>query len=159
MDLRRVRVWEWLTGLAGIALLITLFLPWYETPAGENATAWEAFTVTDVVLTIVALAALTLPALAATQRTAAVPQAWTALLIPIWIVAAVFAVVRILNLPGDLDGRALGLWLGAVALLAIFLLNYRSMSDKRFPKAMRPRLDVATIPAPTADGKRRDVAS
>jgi hypothetical protein len=36
MDLRRVRVWEWLTGLAGLALLVSLFLPWYGVEAAEG---------------------------------------------------------------------------------------------------------------------------
>ena len=162
MDLRRVRVWEWLTGLAGVALLVSLFLPWYEPASGSEANAWESFAITDVVLALVGLLALALPVLAATQRTAAVPQSWTALVMPFAIAAAVLAVVRLLNLPDDLGPgaeRAVGVWLGAGAALAVFAFDYRSMADKRFPAAMRPHLDVATIPAPTADAERRDVPS
>lgn len=156
MDLRRVRVWEWLTGLAGAALLISLFLPWYG--AGEaDATAWEALTVTDVVLALLALMAIALPLIAATQRTVAVPQSWTALIMLIAVPALLMALFRLLNLPGDGLGREIGVWLGALATLGVIACDYRSMGDRTFPRAMRPRLDIETIPAPTPDGSRRDV--
>jgi hypothetical protein len=161
MDLRRVRVWEWLTGLAGAVLLVSLFLPWYGAGSGVEVSAWEAFTVIDVLLALVALGAIALPVIAATQRTAAVPQSWTALLMPFAIVAAILAVIRLLNLPdlGPSGERAFGVWLAAAAALALLAFDYRSMGDKRFPRAMRPRLDITTIPAPTPDGERRDTAS
>ena len=193
MDLRRVRRWEWLTGLAGVVLLVSLFLPWYGLagrgngtfafPGGSTATGWQAFSVVDIVLAVVALGAIALPAVAAMQRTAAVPQGFTALLMPFAIAAAIVAVVRLLNAPGfadlgidyrgaylthsvgvaSLDGfdvtREIGAWLGAAAAIAIFLLDARSMGDPRTPHAMRSRLDVATIPAPGADGERGDLAT
>jgi cytochrome bd-type quinol oxidase subunit 2 len=156
MDLRRVRVWEWLTGLAGAVLLISLFLPWYG--AGDaTATAWEAFAITDVVLALVALMAIALPIVAATQRTVAVPQSWTALIMLIVVPGILIALFRLLNLPGDGLGREIGVWLGFAATLAVFACDYRSMGDSTFPRAMRPRLDIETIPTPSPDGQRRDV--
>lgn len=157
MDPRRVRTWEWLTGLAGVVLLVSLFLPWYG--AGEaTATGWEAFTVTDILLTLTALMAIALPVGTGIQRTAAVPQAWTALIMLVVVPAIIVVAFRLINLPGEGLERELGAWLGAIATLAVFACNYRSMADSSFPRAMRPRLDVATIPTPTADGERRDVA-
>src|SRR4051794_16058300 len=117
MDLRRVRVWEWLTGLAGLVLLVSLFLPWYGT-GGETASGWESFAVVDIVLAIAALGAIALPLLAAAQRTAAVPQAMTALLMPFALVAALLALIRVLNLPGDASDREVGVWVGAIAAVA-----------------------------------------
>lgn len=156
MDLRRVRTWEWLTGLAGLVLLVSLFLPWYG--AGEaSATAWESLAVIDVVLALAALMGIALVAITAVQRTTAVPQAWTALIMLLAVPAAVLVVIRLLDVPADGLGREAGVWLGTVAALALFACDYRSMADNRFPRAMRPRLDIATIPAPTADGRRRDV--
>ena len=157
MDLRRVRTWEWLTGLAGVVLLVSLFLPWYG--AGDaTATGWESFAITDFLLALLALMAIALPVITAFQRTAAVPQAWTALIMLVVVPAIVAVAFRLINLPGEGLERELGAWLGALATLAVFACNYRSMADSSFPRAMRPRLDVATIPAPTADGERRDVA-
>ena len=72
MDLRRLRVGEWIVGASGLLLLIALFLPWYGDP---SSTAWEAFTVLDVILALLALAALSVPIVTATQRVPAVPLA------------------------------------------------------------------------------------
>jgi hypothetical protein len=159
MDVRRVRVWEWLTALAGAVVLASLFLPWYGR-GEETATGWESLTVVDVVLAVAALVALALPVVAAIQRTAAVPQSWTALVMLVGVVAGVLAFIRLLDVPGGGPGvgREAGVWIGTAAMLALLWLDARSMGDKRFPRAMRPRLDIATIPAPTADGERRDVS-
>ena len=157
MDLRRVRTWEWLTGLSGVVLLVSLFLPWYG--AGDaTATGWESFAVTDLLLALVALMAIALPVIAAAQRTVAVPQSWTALVMLVVVPALIVVLFRLLNLPGEGLEREAGVWIGVAATLAVFGCDYRSMADGSFPRAMRPRLDIATIPTPTADGERRDVA-
>jgi hypothetical protein len=156
MDLRRVRAWDLLTGLAGAALLVSLFLPWYGGGA-TSASGWEAFTVIDIVLALAALSAMALPVVAAFQRTAAVPQSLTALIMLVAVPAALLAVIRLINLPGADLSREAGAWIGAAAALALLAFNYRSMGDKAFPSAMRPRLDVEVVPAPAPDGTRRDV--
>jgi hypothetical protein len=155
MDVRRVREWEWLTGLAGLVLLLSLFLPWYGS-SGSTANAWQSFAVTDVILALAALGAIALPILAATQRTAAVPQAWASSLIWVVLAAAVLAVIRVVHPPAGGVTREAGVWIGAVAVLALVAFDIKSMRDKRFPSVMRPRLDIETIAAPTADGTRRD---
>lgn len=176
MDLRRVRVWEWLTGLGGAVLLVSLFLPWYSV-GGADATAWESFAVVDVILAFAALCATALPVVAATQRTAAVPQAFGSTIVWVLGVAAVLALIRLVNTPGfGIDGayfthdasapgragsldvtRAAGVWIGTIAALAAMAFDIKSMRDKRFPSVMRPRLDIESIPAPAPDGSRRDV--
>src|SRR4051812_37961714 len=156
MDLRRVRTWDWLTGLAGVALLVSLFLPWYSA-GDQSGTAWEWFSVIDVILFVTALAGIAVPIVTAMQRTAAVPQAVTSTLIWLFLVAAVIAVIRLLNLPGAASGRDVGVWIGTIAALALVAFDIKAMRDKTFPAAMRPRLDIETIPAPAPDGTRRDV--
>src|SRR4051812_10454472 len=156
MDLRRVRAWDWLTGLAGLVLLVSLFLPWYGGGA-TDASGWEAFTVIDVVLALAALLAIALPLVTAAQRTASVPQSWVAIVMLIGVPAAILAVIRLLNLPGDGLTREAGVWIGAASALALTVVAYRSMGDRTFPSAMRPRLDVEVIPSPVPDGARRDV--
>jgi hypothetical protein len=156
MDLRRVRVWEWLTGAGGLVLLVSLFLPWYSL-GGESATGWESFTVVDLILALAALCAIALPAVAAAQRTAAVPQAFASTIVWILAVAAVLALIRLLNPPADDVSRDAGVWIGAIAALALVGVDIKSMRDKRFPGAMRPRLEIEIIPTPAADGTRRDV--
>jgi hypothetical protein len=155
MDLRRVRTWEWLTGLAGLVLLVSLFLPWYSA-GSASVNAWESFAVNDVILALAALAAMALPVVAAVQRTTPVVQAMANLMVWLALVAAVVAVVRLLDPPGRDATRDIGAWLGTAAALAIFVFNWRSMRDKRFPRAMRPPLHVETLATPAPDGTRRD---
>jgi hypothetical protein len=156
MDLRRVRTWDGLTGLAGIVLLVSLFLPWYSA-GGQDATGWESFTVIDVILALAALAGIASLVAVATQRTAAIPQAVASTIAPLALVAVVLAVIRLLNLPGGADTREAGVWIGTAAALALFAFDAKAMRDKRFPAVMRPKLTVETVPTPAADGTRHDV--
>src|SRR3954447_8540194 len=132
MDLRRVRVWEWLTGLAGAVLLVSLFLDWYGPVSG-----WQAFTVVDVFLALAGVSGVALVVLAATQRTAAVPQAWTAFIMVFALVAMILALLRLIDPPVSGLDREAGVWLGTAAAVALFFFNARSMGDTRFPRAMR----------------------
>src|SRR3954454_15742715 len=99
MDLRRVRAWDWLTALVGVVLLVDLFLPWYGA-AGLTANAWEAFSYVDLLIALASLAAIALPILTATQGAAAIPRIMTAWVFWLAVAAAVFAVIRLINVPG-----------------------------------------------------------
>ena len=156
MDVRRVRAWDWLTGAAGLVLLVSLFLPWYSA-GGESATGWESFTVVDLIVALAALAAMALPVVTVVQRTAAVPQALSSTILWLLLLAAVLAVIRLLNPPFDDVSRAAGVWIATIASLAAVAFDIKAMRDKTFPAAMRPRLDIETIATPAADGSRRDV--
>ena len=79
MDLRRLRAGEWIAGGAGVALLVALFLPWY---GPGDVTAWEAFDVIDVLLAALALGAIALVPITASQRTPSMAIAYEALLVP-----------------------------------------------------------------------------
>jgi hypothetical protein len=180
VDLGRVRAWEWLTGLAGVALFVSLFLPWYGAEGvSGTANGWESFAVIDFILAASALLAMALVVVTATQRTAAVPQTVAAFVVWLAIVAVIVALIRLANPPGltiyaplesggNLDPpligeetdatRELGLWLGVAAALGIFAAGWKSMRDKRFPRAMRPNLKVETIATPSPEGDRRDAA-
>ena len=74
MDLRRLRAGEWITALGGVALLVALFLPWYDEGAG-SPNGWESFAILDVILAIVGVAAVLVVVVTATQRSPAVPLA------------------------------------------------------------------------------------
>lgn len=128
MDLRRLRVGEWIVGASGLLLVIALFLPWYGDP---SSTAWEAFTVLDLILALLALAALSVPIVTATQRVPAVPLAVESLTALFGLVAVVLVLIRVLNLPGDADGRDIGLWLGLLATLGITAGGLFAMRDER----------------------------
>lgn len=162
MDLGRVRTFEWLTGLAGIALFVSLFLPWYGAEGfSGTATAWQAFGVVDFLLAFVALFAIALLIVTAMQRTAAVPQTVAAFVVWFAVVGVAAVLVRLINPPAVAGGdvattREVGLWLGTLAAAGIFAAGWKSMRDKSFPRAMRPNLNVETIVTPTPDGERSD---
>jgi hypothetical protein len=157
MDLRRLRAGEWITGLGGAALLVALFLPWYEEGA-VSPTGWEAFAVLDVIFALVALSALLVPVLTAQQRTPAVPLALEALVALAGLVAVVLALIRVASLPGDASGRELGVWLGLVSSLVIFAGAGIAMRDERRSSGGRhfdltgrptpPPAEIEALPAP-----------
>jgi hypothetical protein len=147
VDLRRVRYGEWIAGISGLALLVVMFLDWYSA-GGSGANAWEAFSVIDVFLAIAALFGITLLLTEANQRTPAVPQAVGALTVPFASVASILVLIRLLDLPGPVDGRELGLYLGVVATLGVLVGAWRSIGDQRFPREVATQVDVTPLPAP-----------
>jgi hypothetical protein len=146
MDLRRLRAGEWMTGLGGAVLLVALFLPWYDEGAADP-TGWEAFAVTDVILALIAMAALLVPVVTAQQRTPAVPLAMEALVALAGLLALILVLFRVLNLPGDAGGRELGVWLGLLGAFVVFAGASIAMRDDR--RSGRGRhLDLTGRPTP-----------
>ena len=143
MDLRRLRHGEWLAGTAGVVLFVSLFLDWY-----DGVSAWETFTVSDIVLAISALMGVGLAVATATQRTPAVPQALSALTVPVAVVAAVLAVIHTISIPGGANSRDYGLWLGLAGAIGVLVGAWRSMGDQSFPAVARQEVEVTPLPAP-----------
>jgi len=156
MSLRRLHAGEWVATVAGAALLAVMFADWYR-PAmavghpGMGFSAWEAFTVVDVLLALAALSALALGALTATQRTAAIPVTTAVVVTALGLVATVCAAIRVaIDQPGlgvgapdaavDATGWA---WVGLLCCAAIVVGAWMSMRDEspRRSSAARPSLD------------------
>jgi hypothetical protein len=149
VDLRRLRHGEWIAGVSGALLLVSLFLDWYSGGNGAaKANGWESFAVTDVLLAIAALFGLALALGAATHRSPAVPQATGGLTVPVAFVAAIAVVIRALALPNGADGREIGLYIGVAATLGVLIGAWRSIGDQSFPKGASPQVDVTPLPAP-----------
>ena len=155
MDLRRLRVGEWIVGACGLLLLVALFLPWYGDP---SSTAWEAFTILDVILALLALAALSVPIVTAMHRVPALPLALESLIGLFGVLGVILVLIRVLNLPDEADSRDIGLWLGFLATIGITAGALVGMRDERrsprgrhtdltgFPVSSPP--EIETIPAP-----------
>lgn len=126
MDLRRLRAGEYLVALGGAALLVSLFLGWYE---GE--TGWEAFSVLDLLLGLFALSALALLPITATQRVPAIPLALDALIAIAGKLIALLILIRMIFPPGDAEGVAGGAWLGLLSAALIIAGGWISMRDER----------------------------
>jgi hypothetical protein len=130
MDLRRLRAGEWITAGSGAALLASLFLPWYED--GEaDLTGWQALGAIDVVVAVIAAAAVALLVVTATQRVPAVPVMMDALVTLAGIVAALLVLIRALDLPAGATGRDWALWIGLAGALGIVLGGAVAMRDER----------------------------
>jgi hypothetical protein len=142
MDLRRLRVGEWIVGASGVLLLVALFLPWYGDP---SSTAWESFTVLDVILALLALVAISVPVVTSGHRVPALPLALESLTALFGLLGLVLVLVRVLNLPGEADGREIGLWLGLVATLGISAGSLIGMRDERLSPEGR-HTDLTGVP-------------
>ena len=79
MDLRRLRAGEWIVALSGVALLVSLFLPWYD-GKGTKQSAWNAFAVNDAILAVIAVAAMAQLFVTANQGVPAVPIAFLSIM-------------------------------------------------------------------------------
>jgi hypothetical protein len=158
MDLRRLRVGEWIVAVSGAALLLSLFLPWYETDGGAAATGWEGLAVVDVVLAGIVAAVVALLLVTATQRVPAVPVALDSLVALAGFVGALLVSLRVLNLPDGAADREWALWLGLAASLGIVAGGMLAMRDERLSKPgshtdltgrpVPPPSEIETIPAP-----------
>jgi hypothetical protein len=175
VDLRRLRHGEWIAGISGVVLLVSLFLDWYSVSdsagahfIGDTTTnAWESFTVVDVFLAAAGAFGVALAVTAATQRSPAVPQAVGALTVPIAFVAAILVLIRLLDVPGwqsvfqNGEGaylnttsggpavtREIGLYIGIAGTLGVLVGAWRSIGDQSFPKGAGPRVEVTPLPAP-----------
>ena len=146
MDLRRLRAGEWIAALGGVALLLALFLPWYDEGA-VSLTGWESFAVLDVIFALVGVAAVLLLVVTAQQRSPAVPLAMSSLLTLGGLVALVLAVIRVAYLPSDASARDVGVWLALAASLAIFAGGALAMRDERLSTGGR-HVDLTGRPTP-----------
>jgi hypothetical protein len=147
VDLRRLRHGEWIAGISGVLLLVSLFLDWYSAN-GAGANAWDSLTVIDVLLAIVALFGIALLVTAATQRTPAVPTSCASLTVPFAFVGSILVLIRLADLPGAVDGREIGLYLGVIGTLGVLVGAWRTLGDDSFPSGASARVEVTPLPAP-----------
>jgi hypothetical protein len=168
VDLRRVRASDWAAGLFGAALIGLLWAPWYRTAlegvhfnrsvnAGPvtvyfdrvTLNAWQSMAVNDVIFLIAGLLGIWVLVATATQSTGAVPIAADVFASLVGLIASVLALIRLIwppDLgPGPTD-RAVGVWLGAAATIAMRLAALASMHSERRSEAVE--VPATTLPAP-----------
>jgi TRAP-type uncharacterized transport system fused permease subunit len=143
MDLRRLRAGEWIVALSGVALFVSLFLPWYD----GSHTAWEALAVNDVILAVVAAAAIGVFVATASQGVPAVPIALEAVLTLLGAVATILVLVRVVWLPDIADEREWGLWVGLAAAAGVTAGGWISVRDETTAGAPPPP-EAEPLPAP-----------
>ncbi len=140
----RLRGGDLIAGAGGAALLVALFLDWY-----SGASAWQAFSVLDVVLALLALVPLALVALQATRASPSLPVAFSVLTTVAGALATLLVLYRILNQPGPNDRVEveLGAWIGLAAAAITAAGGWRSLRVEAIPGAVTPPIEE--LPAPT----------
>jgi hypothetical protein len=175
MDLRRLRAGEWVVGASGLALLVSLFLPWYgiDQPVvfgptetfTESASGWEAFAILDILLALGAVAAIAVVVVTASQSTPALPLALQSLLTLLAILLLVLVLFRVANPPtvtfveeagpgvlraeAENPDRGLGAALGLTGVLAMALGGLMAIRDERRSPEGR-HTDLTGVPTAAA---------
>jgi hypothetical protein len=150
VELSRLRQGEVLAGVGGLALLIVMFLDWYSFRGG-GLSAWQAFSVTDLILALAGLAGIGLAVITASRRSPALPVAASVITATLGALATLLVLYRILNQPGPNEFLEveLGAFLGFLSVLAVAVGGWRSMRDEDWEDAPVPT-DVR--PTPPAEG-------
>lgn len=161
MDLRRLRTGDLIVGIAGVFLIVSLFLPWYgfdgTLPDGtpfalpeHETTGWEALSWADFVLLAAGLLGIVLVVLTATQRTVAIPIAVATIGTILALVVLAIVVYKLTRLPGTpaavpdqlasaVDAaRRGGLWLAGAAALLALVGGAVAMRDERLSRPGQP---------------------
>ena len=152
----RLRVPDLVAGAGGFALVAALFLHWYglTLPGGRalgpEVTGWQAFSVLDVVLALLALVPFALVVLQATRDSPALPVLFSVLTTVAGFVAAVLILYRIVNQPGpnEIVDVQLGAWLGFLAAVVITAGGWRSLRVEPIPGTPMPPIEDLPAPAP-----------
>jgi energy-coupling factor transporter transmembrane protein EcfT len=158
MDLRRLRVGEGLLALAGTALIVSLFLHWYER-GGAGLSGWSALSAIDWILALVGAIALTAVVVTATQPTTAVSISLESLTVLFGLLATILALTRVIDQPGLPPGYsvAVGAYIGLAAAIGVMVAALVAIRDERIdpgtdatgrPVAAQPEVELVTPPRP-----------
>jgi hypothetical protein len=146
----RLRAGEALAAAGALGLLLATFLTWYEGPEGTSLDAWQAFSVTDLILALLIALALALAVLAVTQRAPALPVAAGVVTAAASIACALLVLYRIVNQPGPNDALDVrpGAWLGLLALLVVAAGAWAAIADEGPRGGEPPGHEIERRPAP-----------
>jgi hypothetical protein len=129
-----LRSGELVEAVGGLGLLVACFLPWYS-PGGENVTAWEAFSVTDLILAAAGIVGLSVGVVVLARLSVSYPVAGSSVATGFGVLALVLIVYRLIDPPGGAVDLEIGAWLGLVSAAAITVGGYLAMQPR---KAVQP---------------------
>ena len=155
--MRRLRAGEVIAGISGVVLIVALLLPWYThqvvtsfgpRPSLPSQNAFESMVVADLLLLIVAVAAVGLAVITALEKTVAVPLTWASLLCFATIVAFFLVLFHLASDPSPqgaervADSRvetstAGGAWLALLSTVTMLAGALLAMRDERLSKGGR----------------------
>jgi hypothetical protein len=156
MKLSRVRPADWVAGIGGLVLFVSLWLKWYGFAAdalvpgdasfaatsGDIAdiTAWQAFSELDVILALLALPAIGVPISAALSSVPTAPVAFTVIATTASFFAVLLVLFRLLDQPGsnELVAVKYGAWIGLAGAVVALVGSWLAMADEHTPGAVPP---------------------
>jgi hypothetical protein len=156
MDTSRLTPGDISAGIGGIVLLVSLFLPWYGVSvnvrgfsASENGSGWEVLSTIDIILFVIAVAAIALVVLKAVdQLSADVPVAL--ILLGLGALAVLLILYRLIDspapsdLPDEVDvSRKIGIFIGLIGAAGVAYGGWRSNMETPGTRAA-----AATPPPP-----------
>jgi multidrug transporter EmrE-like cation transporter len=145
MEARTARRGEIIAGVSGVALIIIMFLKWWEIDLGADFpaagfefdldtsfNAWQLSDFNDVIWFITALLAIALGLVALSQASVNLPVALSAVVAGLALLSLVLLVIRLLDPPGEVS-RAYGVWLGLLAIIGILYGAWETMQEEAPP--------------------------
>ena len=170
MDFARLKAGEWIIAASAVVLGVSLFLPWYELPEmyfnrsqgvspddlNLDISGWEVLSIIDILLMALVVFAVLVVLRAATRRSASDGLFGEGLLAPAALVMSIVVLVRVLNMPGDLEplapvvDRGIGAWLGLFSTIGLLVGALVGMRNEWV--GSRPVPEIETIPAPPPAG-------
>jgi hypothetical protein len=121
VKLSRARAGEWLAGLFGLVILASLMLPWQ-----GDASAISSPGVLDLVLLLIAVAAVALPVIVISSSRTNVPIVYETTL---WTVSLLFSIVLLIKafFPPE-GGFETGFWLALAGIVLTSFSVWRSVA-------------------------------
>jgi hypothetical protein len=130
VNARRLSRGDWLAAVAGIVMLIALFLPWY-TAGGQDLTAWDAMAVDDVILAVAAVLAILAAVIVGLRTVSSLSVAATSLAIMPAAVGLVVTIYRLIWPAPAVDvSLDVGAWLALVATIGIAVGAWTGANDE-----------------------------
>ncbi len=134
-----MRLGELAGAVGGVGLLVSSFLPWYSA-GGQDATAWQAFSVTDLVLAAAAVMGVSVAICVLARISVSYPVAGSSVAAGLGAVALILIVIRLIDPPGEGEvGIEIGAWLGLVSAIAVTIGGYLGMQPMKAPRTASAR--------------------
>ncbi len=146
--MQRLRPPDWLAGLSGLLLFMSLFMPWYTVVDG-TVDGWRSLGLIDLWLLLTAGLAITLLVVTATRDSPALPLTFDVLTMWASLLAAIMVAYRLISVANDefVTGRSWGIFAAALAVVGTFAGSWWAMRDQR-QLGMRPHPEVRAMPVP-----------
>ena len=127
---------ELVGAVSGLGLLVASFLPWYS--AGDtDATAWQAFSVIDLVLLAAAVVSVSVAVVVLTRLSVSYPPAGSSVAAGFGAAAVVCVLYRLIDPPASGVDLEIGAWIGLIASAGVLVGGYLGMQEPTQRRASR----------------------